>query len=384
MELILDNLKQHTIISSQYVQTLQQSLKEAHPEFTTIQRAQLFAQALHQVLDNALTPFDANLQKHLKHTILKQTLHKDGFSINAFDVFNAYTQIEKLEPNNVTHLATWINHYQKHPLSLEDVSALATSFKQETESQDLSAAPINTDTPIDTDFITHHPDAIEEPSNFFSDILTYILTFIDGRRYLLLGFLLFMTIGLASLYTTTRMHESRKASISRLADTAIHLPISLNLGTSANYMQHSLQYQDFDKKALQSWLEQRNSLLATEPYFSTIIETAKSFNISPLLLFSITGQEQNFVPKTHERATEIANNPFNLFGSWESYNTSIKESARIASRTLINLGKDCPKDEDQIKWINKAYAADPNWHLGVTYFFNELQTATTLSGTSLD
>lgn len=374
MELILDNLKQHTIISSQYVQTLQQSLKEAHPELTTIQRAQLFAQALHQVLDDALTPFDGNLQKHLKHTLLKQTLHKDGFSINAFDVFNAYTQLEKLEPNSVTHLAAWINHYQKHPLSLEDVNALATSFKQETESQDLSAAP------IDTDFITHPLDAIEESPNFFLDILT----FIDRRRYLLLSFLLFMTIGLTLLYTTTRMHESRKASISRLADTAIHLPISLNLGASANYMQHSLQYQDFDKKALQTWLEQRNSLLATEPYFSTIIETAESFNISPLLLFSITGQEQNFVPKTHERATEIANNPFNLFGSWESYNTSIKESARIASRTLINLGKDCPKDEDQIKWINKAYAADPNWHLGVTYFFNELQTATTLSGTSLN
>lgn len=378
MELILDNLKQHTIISSQYVQTLQQSLKEAHPELTTIQRAQLFGQALHQILDDALTPFDGNLQKHLKHTLLKQTLHKDGFSINAFDVFNAYTQLEKLEPNSVTHLATWINHYQKHPLSLEDVNALATSFKQENESQDLSAAP------IDTDFITHHLDAIEEPPNFFLDTFTDILTFVDRRRYLLLSFLLFMTIGLASLYTTTRMHESRKASISRLSDTAIHLPISLNLGASANYMQHSLQYQDFDKKALQTWLEQRNSLLATEPYFSTIIETAKSFNISPLLLFSITGQEQNFVPKTHERATEIANNPFNLFGSWESYNTSIKESARIASRTLINLGKDCPKDEDQIKWINKAYAADPNWHLGVTYFFNELQTATALSGTSLN
>lgn len=379
MKLILDNLKQHTIISSQYIQTLQQSLKEEHPDLTTLQRAQLFSQALHQILDDALMPFDVNLQKLLKHTLLKQTLQKDDFSIDAFDIFNAYTHLEASETNSIAHLATWINHYQQHPLSLNDVHVLATSFKQQTNPQNLSAMPVA------IDFIAGHSDATVQQSNFFSDTLTYLLHyFTDKRTCLLLILLFFLTIGFSSLYVTTRIYESRKASISRLSDTVITLPISLDIGTSANYMQRSLQYKDFNKKALQVWLEQRNSLLATEPYFSTIIETAKAFNISPLLLFSITGQEQNFVPKTHQHAAEIANNPFNLFGSWESYNTSIKESARIVSRTLINLGKDCPEDEDQIKWINKAYAADSNWHLGVTYFFNELQTATTLSGTSIN
>lgn len=382
MELILDNLKQHMIISSQYVQTLQQSLKEEHPDFTAFQRAQLFAQTLHRILDDALVPFDSHLQKHLKYTLLKQTLHKDGFSINAFDVFDAYTQLEKPETDSATHLVTWINHYQQHPLSLEDISALTTSLKQQTEIQNLSTICITTES---TDFIANPSNVAKKHSNFFLDIFTYPTTFFYNRRiYLLLGLLFFMIIGLSSLYMSTYIHEGKKASISRLTDTDIQLPISLDLARSANYMQPSLQYQDFDKKALQIWLEQRNSLLATEPYFSTIIETAEAFNINPLLLFSITGQEQNFVPKTHERATEIANNPFNLFGSWEAYNTSIKESSRIVSRTLINLGKDCPDDEDQIKWINKAYAADPNWHLGVTYFFNELQTATTLSDTSLN
>lgn len=379
MELILDNLKQHTIISSHYIKTLQQSLKEEYPEFTNIQRAQLFAQTLHQILDDALMPFECTVQKRLKYSILKNTLHKDGFSINAFDIFNAYTHLEEAEGDSVTHLASWINHYQEHPLSLEDISALTTSFKQPTTSQHLPT------TPIDTDFIINHSDTIEKPSNFFLDIFFYFLTFFTHEcTHLLLVFLLFTTIGVISLYTTARISESRKISISRLIDTDIQLPISLDLGTSANYMQPSLQYQSFDKKALQIWLEQRNSLLATEPYFSTIIETAEDFNINPLLLFSITGQEQNFVPKTHKRAAEIANNPFNLFGSWEAYNTSIKESSRIVSRTLINLGKDCPESEDQIKWINKAYAADPNWHLGVTYFFNELQEATTSSSELLN
>ena len=378
MKLILDNLKQHTIISSQYVQTLQQSLNEEYPDFTAIQRAQLFAQTLHRILDDALVPFDTNLQKHLKYTLLKQTLHKDGFSINAFDIFGAYTQLEDTEKDSVSHLVSWINHYQQHPLSLEEVSTLATSFKQQTKEQNLSAPSMA------KDCITDHSNAIEVQSNFFLDIITYFFTFFTNRRTcILLAFLLFVTIGLIALSHSTHLHESRRVSIAKVSNTTINLPIPLELGASANYMQPSLQYQSFDKKALHSWLEQRNSILATEPYFSTIIETAESFNISPLLLFSITGQEQNFVPKNHQYATEIANNPFNLFGSWKAYNTSIKESTRIAARTLINLGKDCPEDEDQIKWINKAYAADPNWHLGVSYFFNELQAATIASSTSL-
>ena len=128
MELILDNLKQHTIISSQYVQTLQQTLKKEHPDLTSFQRAQLFAQTLHRILDDALAPFDSHLQKHLKYTLLKQTLHKDGFSINAFDIFNAYAQLDKTETDSMNHLVTWINCYQQHPLSLENVGALATSF----------------------------------------------------------------------------------------------------------------------------------------------------------------------------------------------------------------------------------------------------------------
>lgn len=357
MEPILDHLKQHTIISSQYVQALQQTLIKEHPDLTSLQRAQLFAQTLHRILDDALSPFDSHLQKHLKYTLLRQTLYKEGFSINAFDIFNAYTQLDRIETDAMNHLVIWINNYLQHPLSLENVEALMTSFNQQTEAEHLVASS------IDTDFVA-------------------LLT--DRHRHLLLGLLFFITIGLSSLYINMHVHEGRQASISKLINTDIQLPIALDLAMSANYMQPDLQYQDFDKKALQSWLEEKKSLLVTEPYFSTIIETAEAFNINPLLLFSITGQEQNFVPTTHNRAVEIANNPFNLFGSWKNYNTSIEESSRIVSRTLINLGKDCPKDEDQIKWINKAYAADPNWHLGVTYFFNELQVATTLANTSFN
>ena len=343
MELILNHLKQHTIISSQYVQTLRQSLEKEYPDYTSFQQAQLFAQTLHSILDPTLIPFDAHLQQHIKYTLFKKTLHKEQFSIDALDILDAYTQLEEVGSHNLLTLTEWINHYQDIPLSLEQVHDLMNYLNQD------SSPP--------------------KKSSFF----------INPLKCLVLSFSVFIAITLVTLYKMNSPYLATDTSHFDLNSTSIELPISLELATAANYMQPTLQYQEFNQDALRSWLEERNSLLAYEPYFSTIIATAKDFNIHPLLLFSITGQEQNFVPKVHERATEIANNPFNLYGSWKDFNTSIEESSQIVSRTLINLGKDCPKDEDQIKWINKSYAEDPNWHLGVSYFFNELQSVTALS-----
>lgn len=138
-------------------------------------------------------------------------------------------------------------------------------------------------------------------------------------------------------------------------------------------LQKQLQYKEVDKSALQSWLDNRNSLLSEDPYFNQIFITAKDFNINPLLLFAITGQEQGFVPRHNSNACEIASNPFNVYGSWRVYNTSIEDSSRIAARTIINLSKGCPDDADPILWLNQSYAEDPNWYKGVSALLNQLE-----------
>ncbi len=138
-------------------------------------------------------------------------------------------------------------------------------------------------------------------------------------------------------------------------------------------LQKHLQYKEVDKSALQTWLDNRNSLLSEDPYFNQIFVTAKDFNINPLLLFAITGQEQGFVPRHNSYACEIASNPFNVYGSWRVYNTSIEDSSRIAARTIINLSKGCPDDADPILWLNQSYAEDPNWYKGVSALLNQLE-----------
>lgn len=138
------------------------------------------------------------------------------------------------------------------------------------------------------------------------------------------------------------------------------------------YLPDYFNYKAIDKGRLLKFLNTKNSILAEEPYFTAIIRTSKEFNLNPHILFAIAGQEQSYVPKSHESAEKIANNPFNVFHSWKEYNTNINDSSRIAARTVINLSKDKPIHIDIFDWINTKYAYDKNWGSGVKENFETL------------
>lgn len=137
-------------------------------------------------------------------------------------------------------------------------------------------------------------------------------------------------------------------------------------------MPEELRYAEFDREPVREYLRSRDSLLAEEPYFEAIVESAREHDVHPLLLFAIAGQEQGFAPKTHKYAERIANNPFNVHESWEKYNTDIRDSAGIAARTVANLGSSRPAGYDPFLWLNTRYAEDPNWADGVRWFFDKL------------
>jgi len=139
------------------------------------------------------------------------------------------------------------------------------------------------------------------------------------------------------------------------------------------YLPDYFTYKNIDETKLKTYLKSRNSLLEEEPYFSSIINTAREFDLNPLILFSIAGHEQGFVPKSNPLSSQIANNPFNVFISWQEYNTDIVDSSQIAARTVINLSKDRPDEVDPFQWINRKYAEDQNWWKGVRSIFERLE-----------
>jgi hypothetical protein len=134
-----------------------------------------------------------------------------------------------------------------------------------------------------------------------------------------------------------------------------------------------LMYKTVNVSNLKDFLNSRNSLLAEEPYLSTILAVSKDFNLNPLVMFAITGQEQSFVPKNSENAYKIANNPFNVFNSWKKYNTNIADTSNIAARTIVNLCKNRPDNMDAFTWVNRKYSEDKDWSKAVRSIFKQLE-----------
>lgn len=362
MQESLEALKQYSIISPDEVKQLRHSILQNHPYLSEDQRAQLFAKCLHQKLDDALSFFDVSIQKNIKNDLLKEAVTKPLFSINVLDILQTYTQVESITSTNVKSLTSWVNQYKTKPLSEEMLFTLTQDLMK--SSYEISSDNFVNDVPA-------------KPSTMSLSQWSFNLPRLNvslDKPWLILG-LISTFLLLAFFIRGTHQLSIGKQTLSNWANTPVSLPISLDLADSSNYLCESLQYKKINQTALHDWLSEKQSILATEPYFSSIINTAYAFDINPLLIFAITGQEQNFVPSTHEAATYIANNPFNLYGSWQEYNTSIEDATCIVARTIIRLGKDCPDGYDQIKWINRKYAADPNWHLGVSYFLQELEQA---------
>lgn len=140
-----------------------------------------------------------------------------------------------------------------------------------------------------------------------------------------------------------------------------------------------LKYSDVNVSELQEWLDKRDSLLSEEPYLSAIIDAAEYYDVNPLLMFAITGQEQSFVKRSGKNAERIANNPFNVYHSWYEYNTTIYDTSKIAAKTIVNLSKGRPEGVNPIYWINTrggkgGYAEDQNWWLGVSRFMSRLKS----------
>lgn len=347
MKKIIKQLQHQDIISSQEVSALRQQLIETYPHLTAMERAKFFASALQKQLDTSLASFDDTLRKEIKFNLLKNTLYKKNFYINAYDVLLGYLHTQETFAHPPKDLVKWMNSHQTSVLTEKQVNSLLHSLSKES---------------------TYRKKNWGVP-------LKRHLWYRCSKLLLLL--LIISAISFLSAICIN-LYEYRSPSQYPLAFTPIEepyvsCPISAEINLNEHPLQKDLQYTTINTPLLKDWLEQKDSLLAEEPYFSAILEAGKEFNVNPLLLFAITGQEQSFVPKDHAFAKQMANNPFNLYGSWETFDTPIKQSSRIAAETILHLGEGCPSEEDQIEWINRSYAEDPNWHIGVSYFFNVLK-----------
>jgi hypothetical protein len=188
------------------------------------------------------------------------------------------------------------------------------------------------------------------------------------RRWAIYGTLSAVLVAASLMYGWSLARHSAV----KQPDVPVVQAVSVQPKLNLNELPAMLQYKDVNRERLVQYLDSKDSMLSESEYMEPIFDAAKQFDIDPLLLFAITGQEQAFVPRSHKKAEQIINNPFNVFHSWQEYNTTIRKSAEVAARTIARLSKDRPSGTDPFTWINREYAEDPHWADGVRSIWNAI------------
>ncbi|RXI46185.1 hypothetical protein DP130_11520 [Clostridium tetani] len=310
------NFNNKKIITKEEILKIRHTINIEHLEKTPKEKANILSETIHSILEEHLIGIKNCNKKQIKISLLKNTIFNNKDNISYLDIYNTITSDTFKDIVSSEEISIWQNCIIKN-------NNRKNVFK-----------------------LRHN-----------KLILFFICTF----------FILILT------------HSYKKVSsyvfsnkVENVATINYDLLISKIENNNSTSLPSYFKYIEIDNEKLKTFLINRNSLLSEEPYFSSIINSAKEFNLNPLILFAITGQEQSFVPKTDKSSKKIANNPFNVFHSWMEYNTDIVDSSKIACRTVINLCEDRPQGEDPFQWINRKYAEDKNWHKGVRSIYNDL------------
>jgi murein DD-endopeptidase MepM/ murein hydrolase activator NlpD len=169
---------------------------------------------------------------------------------------------------------------------------------------------------------------------------------------------------------------------------ANYLPAMIwGTGSQVYVSPKALQYQAVNANVIIAFLQGKDSALANATAVNDIISGAQSHDINPLLLFAITGAEQSFDPVNGDTPSDvimIADNPFNVGGTWQNGGYTLAQSADVCANFLAErLSQAPPSGTSAIEWINDpsntsgglyACGADgtpsPSWVPNVTGFFN--------------
>ncbi len=352
------------ILSNDEAIRLKKYIEQKHKDYDRKQQLSIWSDAVHRIIEGRLPSFSDEVKTRLRAELLVK--HQDTFVIHQDDALQQCLSLDLSKEELLGPLVEWVNGRLEVPAD-DQMLAEALVMRAKEANAAISLAGL--------------AQSLEEIAASSEEVLVPVLAGMETppdhmhRMWPLRGRkrpLAVACLACVALLTTYAMIKSREAELPPVATVVLSDAREGNLSQAADDVSGKLRYAEVDIEKLQNFLQKRNSTLAEEPYLSSIIAAAKKYDVHPLLLFSITGQEQGFVSKDHDTAKEIANNPFNVFGSWETYNTSIEASANIAAKTVANIRSRQPEDTHPIQWLNQTYAEDPNWWKGVTWFYNAM------------
>lgn len=362
------------VLSPTDVRNIRSYVQHKYAAMPQDKRAEIVADAVKRIIYKQLPNFESSIKRTVTEMLIKTVVLEKQGPVRAEDIFQACLALDRTDSTIYEPLHDWIEK-QLHvsclrPLMQRILDELSLTLEQSGTAVKtaengilalLRGKLIAEGVALgSTDAISVHAEIISLPRLNWRNHLSRKTSW---RSYIYSTLCLFI-IAASLLYGWSLS----KPSLYKLQPPVAMKPAE-PLAVSLNGLPAELRYHDIDGKRLTQFLESKSSVLAEQPYFDAIVTAAQAFDIHPVILFAITGQEQGFVPKTNKQHKQIANNPFNVFHSWQEFNTDIKQSSEIAARTVYNLSKDRPAEIDPFKWINRKYAEDPKWSDGVRSIF---------------
>lgn len=338
------------------------------------ERAEIVADAVTRIIHKQLPAFEEPVKRMITSQLIRTAVMERQSPVKADDIFDACLALDLSEEHIADPIYDWIEiQLQSKPdrkqliLELDKLAAerRLQGARPKARSNATFWSVFKRELGAEPQYALQHI-----ASKPYADVIPMPMPSLEPirrmtKRRMVMYFALCLALIAASALYGLSLAKPSSGPLQPPVAVAPSLPLPVYEGG----LPEELRYRTVNEAKLIEYLETKSSLLAERAYFDAIIDAARSFDIHPVLLFAITGQEQAFVPKTHKQARTIANNPFNVFHSWKDFNTTIDESAEIAARTITNISKDRPEQADALTWINRTYAEDPRWSDGVRQIF---------------
>lgn len=361
-------LESYVVIDNKGVQKMRESIFIENPLMTSQERSRKLIHQIHETVNTNLNGVALELMPKIRTLILHRSIKDNSILVTYSDIVHSIAELNLPLEDTIDSIKAW---YELH-LRGSEISIIELIDY-------IKAIQINQAT------IQMTEAAIDERSKPLKVPHT---PFFNRKRLVALSSIGLITLLISSFINSDTSNPNGitfgENSIS-FANAQELLPIStteigyfnelidLNDSHATAGIPEFLKYHAVDKAALQAYLKSRNSILADAPYFDGILSVSEEYDLHPLLMFAITGQEQGYVNKENPNHLKIANNPFNVYTSWRKYNTDIEDSTAIAAGTVITILRKRPADKNPFKWINTRYAEDKNWARGVEMIFNFLR-----------
>lgn len=341
-EHLSEKLQRQVIINGEKIKEIRNWIENHYAHESEQQKAKMLAKHIHRVIDEHLPDFSKEKKTAIRQELIQERLLSRTLNINAHHIVTSSAK-HVSDEKSMHELCHWVQRFG--PLPVQEVEGYVIKLLEKNK----ETIKVNEET---------LPQNEEKKHPLYEKILPYVFGAVA------------VVLFIFSIYVM-KDEFFVKEYVAKEVEMMSAEPVS----RLPNALSPDLQFTPINEDALRAFLKRKNSLLVEEPYFSTILHVAERFNIHPLLLFAITGQEQGFVPKDAKDAYLIANNPFNVYYSWQEFNTNILDSSEIAARTILHLSENRPEEVDPIKWINQKYAEDQNWWVGVSAIFEELSAS---------